>query len=293
MVPEKKTYDISVVKNSGESALFDPEKILRSLKNVGASDEVAEMIVRAVELEAYDGIPTREIYRKTFSLLRKYSRGASVRYRLKDAISQLGNTGYPFERFVADLFAEKGYHVRVGMVIRGYSINHEVDVVAMNHDRIFTIECKYHVNPSSKSDVKVPMYILSRYRDIENAWEQHPEYEGKIYQQWIATNTRFTDDAIAFAEAYHLNILSWDYPKGESIRDWIQMYGVYPITCLSCISKSEKQMLISKGMVSCGTIYKNPHLLDKTPLPSSKKIMLKKELMYLYDGILKEKERLE
>ena len=78
MVPEKKTYDISVVKNSGESALFDPEKILRSLKNVGASDEVAEMIVRAGVLVAYAGIRTREIYRMTFSLLRTFSRGASV-----------------------------------------------------------------------------------------------------------------------------------------------------------------------------------------------------------------------
>ena len=84
-------------------------KIYRSLQNVGVNNETAEIIIRAVALEAYDGITTKEIYQKTFALLRKYSRGASVRYRLKDAISQLGNTGYPFERYIADLFAEKGY----------------------------------------------------------------------------------------------------------------------------------------------------------------------------------------
>ena len=119
MLPESNAYQLNVVKKSGETAPFDPMKIYRSLKNVGASDEVAEIIIRAVALEAYEGISTREIYRKTFALLRKYSKGASVRYRLKDAISQMGNTGYPFEQFVADLFAEKDMTSRWGSFCKG------------------------------------------------------------------------------------------------------------------------------------------------------------------------------
>ena len=279
-----------VVKKSGEIVSFDPMKIYRSLKNVGVSDQVAEIVIRAVALEVHQGMSTREIYRKTFALLRKYSRGASVRYRLKDAISQMGNTGYPFERFVADLFAEKGYQVKTGTVIPGRAISHEVDVVALDSERIFTVECKYHVNPSSKSDVKVPMYILSRYMDIKNRWEGQQEFKDRKYQQWVATNTRFTDDAIAFAEAYGLRILSWDYPRGASLRDWIQLYGAYPITCLSCLTKSEKSLLIAKGLVSCRTIHKNPHLLDKLPLATAKKNLLRRELVYLYDNVLADTE---
>lgn len=286
MLPQSNTYQLNVVKKSGDSVPFDPMKIYRSLKNVGVTDEVAEIIIRAVALEAYEGITTKEIYAKTFALLRKYSRGASVRYRLKDAISQMGNTGYPFERFVADLFAEKGYQVKVGTIISGHAITHEVDVLAINRDRIFTVECKYHVNPSAKSDVKVPMYILSRYTDIKNRWEGHDDFKDRHYQQWVATNTRFTDDAILFAEAYGLRILSWDYPKGASLRDWIQLYGAYPITCLSSLSKADKNLLIGKGLVSCRTIHKNNYLLDKLPLPHAKKNMLKKELTYLYDNVL-------
>lgn len=291
MAGQPEPYQISVVKKSGETAVFDPEKIYRSLKNVGATDEVAEIVIRAVKLEAYDGITTKEIYRKTFSLLRKYSRGAAVRYRLKDALSQLGNTGYPFERFVGDLFLEKGYQVAVGMMVRGKAITHEIDVLAQNRERIFSVECKYHVNPSSKSDVKVPMYIYSRYMDIRNAWEEHPEFEGKVYEQWVATNTRFTDDAIAFAQAYNVHILSWDYPRGESLRDWIQLYGAYPVTCLSCLSKAEKHLLVSHGLVSCRTIYKDMSVLDKLSLPRNKKSALRKELIYLYDNLLAEKDK--
>ncbi|MDD4820387.1 MAG: restriction endonuclease [Flavobacteriales bacterium] len=290
MIPEIKKYDLNVTKKSGEKAPFDPQKIYYSLKGVGVDDHTAEVIIRAVKLEAYEGITTKEIYKKTFNLLRKYSKGSSVRYRLKDAITQLGNTGYPFERFVGDLFVEKGYDVKVGMVLKGFAVTHEIDVVAQNHERIFTVECKYHVNPAAKSDVKVPMYILSRYRDLENAWSQYQEFKGKVYQQWIATNTRFTNDAITFAEAYGLKILSWDYPKGQGLKDWIQLYGMFPITCLSCLTKAEKELLIAKGLVCCRTIYKNPHLLDGLSMPENKKSVLKKELNYLYESVLSEGE---
>ena len=102
----------------------------------------------------------------------------------------------------------------------------------------------------------------------------------------MATNTRFTDDAIAFAEVYGLRILSWDYPKGESLRDWIQLYGAYPITCLSCLSRADKNLLVAKGLVSCRTIHKDTHVLDDLPLPSAKKNLLRKELTYLYDNVL-------
>lgn len=292
MIPQIKQYEISVTKKSGDKAPFDQQKIYNSLKSVGVSDQTAEIIIRAVKLEAYDGISTREIYKKTFNLLRKYSRGSSVRYRLRDAITQLGSTGYPFERFVGDLFIEKGYDVKVGMLLKGLAVTHEIDVVAQNHDRIFTIECKYHVNPSAKSDVKVPMYILSRYKDLENAWSQYDEFKGKTYQQWIATNTRFTEDAITFAETYGLKILSWDYPKGQGLKDWIQLYGMFPITCLSCISKAEKELLVAKEIVSCRSIYKNPHILDNIPMSEHKKAVLKKELSYLYDSVLAEGEHL-
>ncbi|MBQ1969453.1 MAG: restriction endonuclease [Flavobacteriales bacterium] len=281
-------YELMVTKKSGEKVPFSSEKIFLSLKNVGVTDDVASKIVLAIETEVYDGIPTRDIYKKTFSLLRKYSRGASLKYRLKEAITQLGTTGYPFERFVADLFAEKGYQVKVGVILDGHAITHEIDVLAIKHDRIFTVECKYHTNPASKSDVKVPMYILSRSKDLENQWKKYPEFEGKSYQQWIATNTRFTDDAIKFAEAYNIGLLSWDYPRGQGLKEWIQLYGAFPITCLSCLSKGEKEELVRKGLVSCQTIYKNPRLLNGVAIPEGKKRTLLKELRYLYETVMAE-----
>ena len=69
MLLQPTTYRLNVVKKSGDRVPFDPMKIYRSLQNVGVNNETAEIIIRAVALEAYDGITTKEIYQKTFALL--------------------------------------------------------------------------------------------------------------------------------------------------------------------------------------------------------------------------------
>ena len=42
--------------------------------------------------------------------------------------------------------------------------------------------------------------------------------------------------------------------------------------------------------MSCRTIHKNPHLLDKLPLATAKKNLLRRELVYLYDNVLADTE---
>lgn len=107
----------------------------------------------------------------------------------------------------------------------------------------------------------------------------------------VATNTRFTDDAIAFAQAYNVHILSWDYPRGESLRVGYSCTGRIRLPACPACPRQRSTLLVSHGLVSCRTIYKDMSVLDKLSLPRNKKSALRKELIYLYDNLLAEKDK--
>ena len=44
---------------------------------------------------------------------------------------------------------------------------HEIDVLIKKDNKVAMVECKFHVGKDAKSDVKVPMYILSRFNDLK------------------------------------------------------------------------------------------------------------------------------
>ena len=48
--------------------------------------------------------------------------------KLKQAIMELGPSGFPFEQFVAELLKCRGYQIKVGVIVEGHCVNHEIDV---------------------------------------------------------------------------------------------------------------------------------------------------------------------
>ncbi len=227
-------------------------------------------------------MPTKTIYRKASKLLQKHQRGAGVKYRLKQAMMELGPSGYPFEKFVAELFKQRGFQVEVGVMLQGFSVMHEVDVVAQNADKFYVVECKFHNNQATKSDVKVPMYIHSRVNDLYKVLKDNEAKGKKQYVGWVVTNTRFTSDAIKFGKDYGLAMLSWDYPETGGLRDWIQLEGLHPITSLASLTKKEKRLLLSKGVVRCKQIYQQPELLNDPAIHIRNKRAALKELNALF-----------
>ncbi|HAD97890.1 MAG TPA: ATPase, partial [Cryomorphaceae bacterium] len=126
----KNRGEINVTKYSGEKAPFDVEKLRQSLQRSGAKEKVIDAVVEQVLPILYEGISTKEIYKKAFALLRKKERPAAARYNLKKALLQLGPTGFPFELYVAELLKAKGYETRTGQIVQGNCVQHEVDVIA-------------------------------------------------------------------------------------------------------------------------------------------------------------------
>ncbi len=271
-----------VKKYDGTLVPFDRSRLLNSLKRSGAAGHVAELITKAVELEAFDGITTKLIYRKASKLLTKHERGTGVKYRLKQAIMDLGPSGYPFEKFVGELFKQRGFEVEVGVTMQGFSVTHEVDVVAQNPDKYYVVECKFHNNQATKSDVKIPMYIHSRVQDLHKMLKDGEAKDKKSYVGWIVTNTRFTKDAIKFGTDYGLAMLSWDYPKDGGLRDWIEIDGLHPITSLSTLTKKEKRVLLDAGIVRCKQLYDKPEVMDDLPIQIRNKRAAYRELKELF-----------
>ncbi|MFZ5552856.1 MAG: ATP cone domain-containing protein [Bacteroidota bacterium] len=258
---EKK--QILVKKASGKTVPFSEEKIRNSLQRSGAGENEIKEILNALWLQIYNGMPTKKIYRIAFSHLKKISKPVAARYHLKNAIMELGPAGFSFEKYIATILSLQGYSTKTGQKVRGKCVNHEVDVEAENDHHHFMIECKYHNQPGNVCDVKIPLYIHSRFKDVEEEWIKLPGHENKIHTGWVVTNTRFTSDAIQYGTCSGLKLTSWDFPDKFSLREQIDSLGLYPVTCLTTLTKEEKQHLLKNNIVLCRELCHDNDILYK------------------------------
>ena len=243
---EKQVY---IKKSNDEMELFSFEKLKHSLLSTGTCKEVVETIVKRIQPDIYDGMPSNEIYKKAFALLKKYNKVSASRYSLKRALFDLGPTGYPFERLVGALLKEKGYKTKVSVILNGECVTHEIDVLAEKDKNVYAIECKFHSDAKATSNVKVPLYINSRFLDVQKQWNTNPNNKTHLKQGWLVTNTRFTEDALNYGKCIGLTLLSWDYPKNNGLKATIDSLALYPVTTLTTLTKREKHQLIEKNIV--------------------------------------------
>ncbi len=277
------TKPITIIKRSGETVEFDPSKLRNSLERSGASDLVIREVMDRVEAGLYNGITTKEIYKTAFSLLRKKARPSAARYKLKKAIMELGPTGYPFERFVSEIFKTQGYKTTVGVDVKGHCIDHEIDVIAETDSENIMVECKFHSDQGRRCDVKVPLYIHSRFRDIEKQWLSEENLKSKKHKGCIFTNTRFTDDATRYGRCVDLIMVSWDYPLRGSLKELVDRGGLHPVTCISSLTQNEKQKLLNSNRVLCRDLLLYPEVLDSLEISNRRKNNILKEVEGLCD----------
>lgn len=261
---------IIITKASGKKESFVKSKLHHSLMRVGATATLATQIVNEIEQNLTEGTSTRDIYKRAHKLLRKSESPMAARYNLKNAIMQLGPSGYPFEKYIGEILKHQGYSVEVGTIVQGHCVNHEIDVIAEKDNHHFMIECKFHHKPGINCDVKIPLYIYSRFKDVEEQWVKLPGHGTKFHQGWVVTNTRFTQDAIQYGTCRGMNLLSWDYPLNEGLKDIIDRLGLYPITCLTSLTQAEKQTLLDDRIVLCSQICHNENLLVALGLKASR-----------------------
>lgn len=253
---------INIRKASGDLVPYEGKKLRESLRKAGADEETIHSIAEQVEAGLVEGISSKKIYQKAYSLLKKSGPPCAAKYKLKMAVMELGPSGYPFEKFVGEILNHQGYDTQVGIVMQGAGITHEVDVLGIKEGKQIMVECKFGNTEAKKVDVRVSMYIHSRFRDLRNAWKNDPEYAGREYEGWIVTNSRFTEDALSYGVHYKMNLVSWGFPRNGNLRQLIEASGLYPVTTLAALTKKEKQKLLSKGLVLCRDIREKNKLLS-------------------------------
>lgn len=276
----KNVSNIEVIKYSGQKAKFSIEKLKNSLRKSGADESMVEEIANKVRDELYQGISTKEIYNRAFALLKKKKHVFASKYKLKKAIYELGPTGFPFEKFIAALLFYSGYKVKTGQILQGKCVTHEVDVIAKKNDEYIVAECKFHSDEGRNCNVKVPLYIHSRYQDILNFYDEKPKIETPD-EGWVVTNTRFTEDALTYGKCVGLYLLSWDFPKGNGIKDRVDRLGLYPITVSTLLSQREKQFLLSRDVVLCKQLTNDDFYLDHLAISEKRKVRILEEIKLL------------
>ncbi len=263
--------EISIIKNSGETVPFDSAKLKRSLIQSGATQVDADYVVKIVCDTIVDGMSTRKVYKLAYKLLKKKSTKVAGKYRLKRAIFDMGPTGYPFEHLVSELIKLKGFTTETGVTLNGLCVSHEVDVFAKKLGTTVFTECKFHNDVRRKSDVKVSLYVNSRFLDLKNKYQLGVDKQ-HVFEGWLVTNTRFTTEAIEYGNCAGLKMISWDYPAKGNLRQLIDSSGFHPITTMQSITKKEKSFLMDNRVILCRQINDQTTLLKKIGI-NSKRIL--------------------
>lgn len=242
---------ITVIKATGDPEPYSETKVRASIERAGLPDELANQVIAHIESILYENIPTKEIYKHIIEFLYKSTTpSASAKYSLKQAIMELGPSGYPFEKFIAFVLDKDGYSTKTNQIMHGNCVNHEVDVVASKNGEIYMIEAKFHNRPGTRSDLKVALYTYARFSDLVH----NSNNESNLTKAWLVTNTKVTSEAIDYANCIGMKIVSWSYPEEGNLHELIEKSHLHPITALHSLSSKQKQHLIENGLVLCNQV---------------------------------------
>ena len=271
---------IDIIKSSGEKVKFSMDKLRASLRKSGADRQTVDDIINKVKAELFNGISTKEIYNRAFALLKKKESYLASKYKLKKAIYELGPTGYPFERFIGAILKYSGYNTHISKIIPGECVKHEIDVIAEKDGKTTLVECKFHSQQGRNCNVKIPLYIASRFKDVKIHWDSK-SHDTTLDVGWVVTNTRFTEDALQYGNCIGLYLLSWDYPKNDGLRNRIDRLGLYPITVSTLLTNREKQFLLSRDVVLCRDLIDDLFFLDHLGISETRKSKIQNEIKML------------
>ena len=245
---------MKIKKTDGEVEQFEEEKLYDSIRNAGVEHSLAEEVLRMVTHDANNLQSTNHVHYATQqALLHHKDIAGAARYNLKHAISKLGPTGYPFEKFIARLFERYGYTTKTNQVLQGKCVTHEIDVLASRKEgdmmKHYMVECKHHHYQGAKTNIRVALYTHARFQDIVNNWCKDTECPVGQHTAWIVTNTRVTKQAIQYAECVGMRVLAWHYPKRASLNSMVESQHLYPVTVIPNMANDIRKQLLNNDIV--------------------------------------------
>lgn len=246
---------MKVIKFNQEKELYSEKKVLNSARKAGASRDLAVRSVQKLEKDLYDGISTLEISEKLKKILEEEDRKISLKFNLKKAIKKLGPTGFPFEKYVAEIFKNQGFKTQTNTFLKGKCCSYEIDFTAQKNDIFYIGECKYRNLRLGKVHTKDALANYARFLDIKKSSKE---------KSILVTNNKFTSKTIKYSRCVGVELLGWKYPTKKGLEKLIEEQKLYPVTILPSLKKSQLEFLIEKEKMMAKDI-----LRSKLDLPKS------------------------
>jgi hypothetical protein len=271
-----------VVKFNGEKEPFSIKKVYRSAKRVGASARLAKEIAEKIEERVYPGIKTSKIFREVKKMLQRERPQAALRFNLKEGMRKLGPSGFPFEKYIGEIFLRDNFEVKLNQHLDGYCLSgYEIDFLAKKNNLVYIGECKYRNLFEGKVHLEAALANYARFLDIEKG-----NYFGKKVRlkSLLVTNRKFTSQAVKYSQCVGVKLLGWNYPRGKGLEHLIESQKLYPITILPSLNKYLTEMFVSQKIMLAKDILEiEPERLSKrVKVPKSKLKTLKKEAEILF-----------
>ena len=261
---------IYVIKKNGGREEFSEKKVLRAMARVGLPEGLRTQVLDHIKARLHQDIETSEIYSHLQEFLKDKDHKAAIKLNLKDAIFELGPTGFPFERYIQRIFKNMGYKANVNLNMRGSCVTHEIDLLVEKDGKREIIEAKFHNQQGIITDVQVLLYTMSRFLDVKE--------NNSISGVWVVTNTKLSIDAAQYAMCKGIKVIGWNYPEQNNLQDFVERPSMYPITILRVLNRSERQSLINANVILCSDLLKikehdlvTKYFLDKDSAAASLK----------------------
>jgi hypothetical protein len=238
---------VFVTKANGSKQAFDKEKIVQTCLRMGLNRKVAHEIAQQVEEKLYEGITTKEILEVVFALIHKHKPAVKHVFDLKHGIS-LMEPKPEFEVFVRVLLAHSGFQVKPNTILRGLCGEHEVDAIAIKDGLTYFVEAKHHVNYHALTGLDESRIARAIIEDVADGYKRGTT-EVKIDRAMIVTNTRYSEHAIIYGGCRDILQVGWTSPEGFGLRDTVEKYTLYPLSCLRGVNTETRRRLVEVGIV--------------------------------------------
>ena len=259
---------MKVTKFNGELVDYNPKALKISLTKSGATNEEVEEVFELMSPQIYEGITTQDLFSLAFDNLKKYRSSYAARYSLKKALRDLGPEGYYFEKYIKRLMETLGFNAINGETVQGNAVTHEIDVIAQKDDRLYFCECKFRNDIDAKISVTTPMYFMSRMIDLRENEFNYFNTKLKPTKGFLVTNAYLTSDSIDWASYYNIGMISWNYPEKMSLKYLIDNLAIYPITCLTTLTKEQHKVLLQANCLLVKDIIAKEDYIKSLNLPN-------------------------
>lgn len=200
------TEKIYVIKQNGSRQLYDPSKLIASVFGAGVPQPLVGKVIKAVEAQMYDNIPTAKLYQLVWSEIDNLDQELpSKLYRIRELLAQTDSE--VFEKIISDIFVWKGYRCHWNVIVPGFCTTHQIDIIVEKNQEKFLVEVKRHKGFHRDTGLGDVVEMWGRLLDINQRLRQEKklEYKGAI----LVTNTKYSDHARQFSQCRNLGLLGW------------------------------------------------------------------------------------